>query len=86
MTTLLGATIHPKGWTKVDELTLPENLEKRYKRVRAGFVGQGTSLSAWCKAHEVKHQNAHKALMLTWTGPKASALVDEILNAVGVSE
>jgi hypothetical protein len=67
-------------------LTVSDNLRQRHMRVRAGLISQGTSLSAWCKAHGVKHQNANKALLQTWTGPKASALVDRILAAAQVTD
>ena len=68
------------------DANISDNNLERYRRIRASFVAKGTSLAAWCNAHGVKHQNAHKALMGTWTGPKATALVTEILRTVGVDE
>lgn len=65
---------------------IPNKLRERQRRVRAGFVVQGTSLTAWCKERGVKHQNARKALDEEWTGPKAKTLVAEILEAAGVTE
>ena len=49
--------------------------------VRAGFTAQGISLRAWCIDAGVKPQNAHKALIGDWNGPKAQALVKRILIA-----
>jgi len=59
---------------------------ERQRRIRAGFALKGTSLHAWCKVRGIKHQNARKAIVGEWTGPKASALVTEILQAAGVDE
>ena len=59
---------------------------ERQRRIRAGFAIQGTSLNARCKARGVKHQNAHKALSGDWVGPKASALVAEIVQAAGLDK
>lgn len=66
--------------------TVPNKTEERQRRVRAGFVVQGTSLTAWCRARGVKHQNARKALAGEWKGPKASALIREILQAAGLDK
>jgi hypothetical protein len=59
---------------------------ERQRRVRAGFVAQGSSLSAWCRANGVQRQNAHKALVGQWSGPKADELVARITVAAGTSE
>lgn len=59
---------------------------ERHRRIRAGFVVKGTSFTAWCEARGVKHQNALKAVMGEWTGPKAEQLVAELLQASGVME
>jgi lambda repressor-like predicted transcriptional regulator len=55
-------------------------------RVWAGLVARGTTLTAWCKANGVAHQNASKALSGAWTGPKAEALVQRLMIAAGVKE
>ncbi len=57
-----------------------------HRRILAGYIARGTSLSAWCRENGVKAQNAHKALRGQWTGPKAQALVSEILKFAGVDE
>lgn len=59
---------------------------ERQRRIRAGFVAKGTSFTAWCEARGVKHQNARKAITGEWKGPKAAALVAEMLQAAGVEE
>ena len=64
---------------------LPDNLLLRHRLVRAAFVAKGSSLKAWCEQEGVKRQNADKALMDQWKGPKASAIVTRILEATGVA-
>lgn len=66
------------------DATIADALKERHRRIRAGFVTQGTSFTAWCTANGVKHQNARKAINGEWTGPRASALVAMILQAAGV--
>lgn len=65
---------------------IPDDLLERQRRVRAGFVIRGTSLTAWCRSNGVKQQNAHKALRGEWQGPKATEVVEAILKASGVAE
>lgn len=52
--------------------------------IRAGFTAQGTSFHAWCSSNGINTQNARKAVIGKWTGPKASALVDRIEAAAMV--
>ena len=61
-------------------------LVDRYRRVKAGFVSQGTTLHAWCVGEGLKRQNVAKALLGEWTGPKALKLVARALEASGVKE
>lgn len=51
---------------------------QRLYRIRAGFVFQGTSFNAWCLANGIDTQNARKAVVGKWTGPKATSLVNRI--------
>lgn len=64
---------------------LPENLKQRHRLVRAAFIAQGASFQAWCIQEGVTRQNADKALMNQWKGPKAAALVARILEAAKVA-
>jgi hypothetical protein len=57
---------------------------ERHRRVRAAIVIRGSSLSAWCAANGATRQNADKALLGRWTGPKAAALIERIERAAGV--
>ena len=66
------------------EESLPENLKQRHRLVRAGFMAQGTSFQAWSIQESVTRQNADKALMNPWQGPKVSALVARIPEAAKV--
>jgi hypothetical protein len=58
--------------------------DQRLSQIRAGFVSQGTSLHAWCQTNGIDTQNARKAIVGIWTGPKATALVARIEGAAGV--
>lgn len=58
---------------------------QRLASIRAGFVGQGTSLHAWCIANEIDSHNARKAILRKWNGPKADALIQKLLLAAGVT-
>lgn len=50
-------------------------------QVRAGFVAQGSSLHGWCSKNGIDSNNARKALTGKWTGPKAAALVQQLVRA-----
>lgn len=65
---------------------IPQPVLDRYWRVKAGFVSRGTTLHAWCLAEGLTRQNVTKALLEEWSGPKASQLVDRVLQAAGVDE
>lgn len=65
---------------------LDNNTDERNRQVKAHFVLQGSSLHAWCLANGVAPQNASKALSGKWRGPKATALIQKILEAAGVKE
>lgn len=54
-----------------------------YQKVRAGFVGKGTSLSAWAKSNGVTPQNLRSALTGGWNGPKAQSLAKAAIEASG---
>ena len=70
----------------LDQAIMPRDYleEDRLRRIKAGFILRGTTLSAWCRENGVHHQNAHKALSGQWVGPKASMLVERLLAAAGV--
>lgn len=67
------------------EVNIAEDVRQRHRLVRAGFIAQGTSFQACCMQEGVTRQNADKALMNQWQGPKASALVARILAAAKVA-
>lgn len=70
----------------MSQVSTPTELKERYNAVRGAFTAQGSSLHQWCKRHGVIHQNARKALIGQWQGPKASALVEKIVKASGFEE
>ena len=69
----------------MSDVNIAEELRHRHRLVRAGFIAQGSSFQAWCVREGVTRQNAGKALMNQWKGPKASALVARILEAAKVA-
>jgi hypothetical protein len=58
---------------------------QRLNTIRSGFVAKGTSLHAWCRQNRVDTTNARRAIMGTWSGPKAKVHVATISEAAGVS-
>ena len=56
-----------------------------YNQVRAGFIGQGSSLTKWCRNNGIKPQNAIHCLMGTWDGPKGKALRAELISESGIA-
>lgn len=70
----------------MSEQCLPEDRKKLHSKIRGGLIARGTSFAAWCKERGVKPPNAYQAVMGVWVGPKASALVEELKQAAGVSE
>lgn len=52
-----------------------------YQKVRAGFVGKGTTLTAWAKSKGVTPQNLRSALTGGWNGPKAQSLAKQAVEA-----
>lgn len=58
---------------------------QRNARIRAGFTLQGTSLCAWCLTNGINPQNARKAIIGKWTGPKARLLIQQIESAAKVA-
>lgn len=68
------------------KVNIPDNLRERHRRIRAGFVLKGTTLQAWCIKNGVKRQNADKALLGQWNGPKARSVVQQIMADAGIAE
>lgn len=54
-----------------------------YAKVKAGFTLRGTSFTSWCRDQGIGHANARSAILGTWSGPKAKALVDRVVAASG---
>jgi hypothetical protein len=66
--------------------TQKEANQALYLRVRSAFVGQGTTLNAWCNANGVHVQNARAAFFGTWQGKGADHLVSRIVSASGADQ
>lgn len=51
-----------------------------YDKVRAAFIVQGTTLSAWCRGHNIKQTHAKSSLYGSWNGPKGSELRKQLIK------
>lgn len=59
--------------------------EELYRRVRAGFIGRGDSLNAFCRREGIYRQNARACLIGVWQGPAAETLRERLAEAAGVA-
>lgn len=55
--------------------------EKTYSLVKAGFIAQGTTLNKWCQSQGIFRQYARIACLGQRNGPKATALLERLLEA-----
>lgn len=55
-------------------------------KVRAGFIYRHMNLTEWCTKNGIGRASAEKALVGTWKGPKAQALLDRMIIESGISE
>lgn len=55
-----------------------------YAKVRASFITQGTTLSAWCEKNEVWPASVRSALLGHWSGNKATVLINKVLAAAKI--
>tara|TARA_R110002096_G_scaffold172484_8_gene346200 strand:+ start:2455 stop:2676 length:222 start_codon:yes stop_codon:yes gene_type:complete len=55
-----------------------------YAEVRASFIKQGTTFSAWCEKNHVWPASGRAALLGYWSGKKANALIKKIRTAANV--
>lgn len=51
------------------------------RKVRIGFIAQGTTFTSWCRDNDIRTSNARAALMALWNGPKGQALRKRIVRA-----
>lgn len=56
-----------------------------YTQVRAGFVLQNDTLTAWCKRNGMHISNARTCLTGSWDGPSARALRARICDAARIA-
>lgn len=67
-------------------MTNPEPGKELYRRVRAGFLLQGTSLKAWCREQGTHDSNVQRALIGSWDGPRARELRRRVVRAARIEE
>ena len=53
-------------------------------QVRAGFIKQGTNLSAYCRDNSIDGGNVYRLLRGEWNGEKAKLLRAQIMTAAKV--
>lgn len=58
----------------------PDTGKNLLLRVRTGFVAQGSSLNAWCRANGIHIQNARMTLLGNWNGPKGKELRGRLIE------
>lgn len=54
------------------------------QEVRAGFILQGTSYTAWCRQQGIDPSLVRQAIYSTWAGPKGLQWRAKVLRAAGV--
>lgn len=69
------------GW--LPQTANPASLQL-LRRVRAGFMLKGTTLTEWCRQNGTHISNARNALIGTWDGPKGQAMRAKLVMAAGV--
>ncbi len=67
----------------MDYLSIKDD-DQLLRAVRAGFVLQGTSLNAWCKAHGIVRRTAEQSLNGENISNNAIALAARIRLAAGL--
>lgn len=65
-------------------LELPKPSRELLNQVKAHFVAQGTTLSAWCRDHGHYPSNVRQALQGTWDGPVGRALREQLCVEAGL--
>ncbi|MEO5328100.1 MAG: hypothetical protein H7829_07625 [Magnetococcus sp. THC-1_WYH] len=60
--------------------------QELYRNVRAGFVAQGSTLTAWCRERRINPNNARAVLIGSWDGPKGRALREKLIKAANISK
>ena len=51
-----------------------------YNAVLGAFRAQGTSFASWCDDHGISRENARAALYGVWRGPKATMILERIVD------
>lgn len=53
-------------------------------KVKAHFVGKGTTLAAWCRDNKVDQSHARQALLGSWDGPRGRAVRLKLATEAGL--
>lgn len=54
-------------------------------KVKAHFVGKGTTLAAWCRENKVDQSHARQALIGSWDGPRGKAVRLKLATEAGIT-
>ncbi len=57
--------------------------EELLQAIRAGFILQGTNFTQYCLTNGIGPANARMAIRGGWKGPKATALIKQLIAASG---
>ncbi len=53
-------------------------------KVKAHFVGKGSTLAAWCRDNKVDQSHARQALLGSWDGPKGQKVRIALATEAGL--
>jgi hypothetical protein len=65
-------------------MTTPEPSRDLLRKVKAHFILEGTTLTAWCRDNGINMPNAREALMGTWDGPAGRRLRERLCHVAGL--
>ncbi len=59
--------------------------KQTWDTIRAHFIANGSSVTSWCRENKVEPSNLKSALKGSWTGPRATKLVEKVKEEVGLA-
>ena len=59
---------------------VPRPSRRLYNTVLGAFRAQGTSFASWCDDQGISRENARSALYGIWRGPKATIVLERIVD------
>ncbi|MBS0499367.1 MAG: hypothetical protein JSR74_03460, partial [Proteobacteria bacterium] len=62
----------------------PEAGARLMQQLRAAFILEGTTYTAWCRAQGIDPSLVRQAVYGTWGGPKGRAVRAQVIRAAGL--